>query len=299
MRLLCCIGFWLMTSMSTAQPYVPLLGQTNSWHAVSCFNGCIVDTYGTAGDTTISGLDYKVLDGYHYIQGNFLLREDVQERMVYMKILGGHVLLEEFPLYDFSLEVGDTTHVYNPISPSPEDGGLYVLDSVVSRTLETGDHRFFYLHAVDPFISGSENTIWVEGVGSLSLINSPGAGPSDGEHLGCAFKDGVLIYSNTDSIEGCVQISSIDEELEERRFRVFPNPTVQLLNVEVNGDHEPLVVSLFDLNGKLIRQERLTADQKMARLDLSSLAMAYYTLTIVDEEGKYLSFHKVMKSGGN
>lgn len=231
----------------SSQSYIPMLGQTNTWHAVSCFNGCYIDSYGTGGDTTISGFDYKILDGYHYIQGNFLIREDVQERKVYMKLLGGHVLLDEYPLYDFNLNEGDTTHVYNPISPLPEDGGLFILDSIISRTLETAEHRFFYLHAVDPFISGSDNTVWVEGVGSLSLINSPGAGPSGGEHLGCAFKDGVLQYAEIDSIDGC----SLNSVPETSGVEVAVYPTLfqdELIAKSKQGDIS--MIRIYSTDGK-------------------------------------------------
>lgn len=233
----------------SSQTYIPMLGQTNTWQAVSCLNGCVLDSYGTGGDTTISGFDYKILGGYHYIQGNFLIREDVSERKVYMKILGGHVLLDEFPLYDFSLQDGDTTHVYNPISPLPEDGGLFVLDSIISRTLETGEHRFFYLHAVDPIASVSESTVWVEGVGSLSLINSPGAGPTEGEHLGCAFKDGILQYSDTDSISAC-SLNSVPES-SDIMVSVYPTVFTDVLNVDL-PDRGLASIQVYSLQGSLV-----------------------------------------------
>ena len=176
-RIYSLLSLFLISLVGNAQPYIPLLGDITEWHVVTCFNGCGVDRYNASGDILVDGQHYQVLDGYHYIQGNFLLREDVNERIVYLKLLGGHSLLDEYPLYDFSLGVGDTTHVYNPISPMPEDGGLFVVDSIVPRPLVHDDHRFFYLHAVDPIASQSESTIWVEGIGALSLINSPGAGP--------------------------------------------------------------------------------------------------------------------------
>lgn len=47
------------------QPYIPVLGQTNTWHAVSCLGACGINTYGTSGDTIVDGYTYRVLDGYH------------------------------------------------------------------------------------------------------------------------------------------------------------------------------------------------------------------------------------------
>ncbi len=268
------------------QPYIPLLGESNSWHAVSCLNGCFVDSYGTAGDTTINGLDYKILDGHHYIQGNFLIREDVQERKVYMKILGGHVLLDEYLIYDFSLNDGDSVHVYNPISPLPEDGGIYVVDSILTQPLENGPHRFFFLHAVNPATSGSNSSIWVEGVGSLSLINSPGQAPSEEDHLGCAFKNGILQYADTDSIEGCSQLSSI-EPIPESGFKIYPSIFSRQVNIEPVNHHSSFGVFVYNLDGKLVYK---TPQRKSANISISSskLPQGLLIIQLVVENGEVI-----------
>lgn len=78
---------------------------------------------------------------------------------------------------------------------------------------------------------------------------------------------------------------------------VFPNPTAQDLNVDVRGDHVPLAITLYDLNGKLIMQENLTANQNSLSMNVSYLAMANYLLTITDERGSYSATYRVVKSG--
>ena len=232
-----------------AQPYIPILGQLTEWNTVSCSNGCSIDSYNSSGDTLVDGKNYQILDGFHYIQGNFLIREDVTERKVYMKTLVSHTLLDEYPIYDFSLEDGDTTHVYNPISPLPEDGGLFVVDSIVSRPLETGNHRFFYLHAVDPVLSASESTVWVEGVGSLSLINSPSAGPTPNNHLACQSKDGILQYAFIDSVGSCANLA-VSENTEAPTFQLYP--TVITDQVEVRcSEPRQFNVKVFSMSGQL------------------------------------------------
>ncbi|MDC0303617.1 hypothetical protein OAL15_01265 [Flavobacteriales bacterium] len=45
-------------------------------------------------------------------------------------------------------------------------------------------------------------------------------------------------------------------------------------------------------------QEKLLKGQAATQLNLSSLAIAYYTLTIVDEVGKYSLSHRIGKTGG-
>jgi len=205
--------------------------------------------YRTSADTVINGLTYHVLDGYHYIQGNFLIREAVGQRRVFMKVLADHVLLDEFPLYDFSLQEGDSVHVYNPISPLPVDGGLFILDSIRSRPLESGDHRFFYLHAIDPQQSLSEHTIWVEGVGSLSLINTPGAPPAPSDHLVCMFKDGVLQYADLDSVDSCSPMS-IGQMQEQTGIGLFPNPAECRVRLTLSTNEVPRWLTVMGAEGK-------------------------------------------------
>ena len=261
-----------------AQPYIPMLGQTNEWRVVSCDFGCITDAYYTSGDTVVNGIEYLVLDGYHYIQGNFLIREDVQERKVYLKLLGGHALLDEFPLYDFSIEDGDTVNVYNPISPLPENGGKFVLDSVVVRTLETQDHRFFYLHAVNPVAYLSQNTVWVEGVGSRRLINTPGAAATEANHLACAFKDGVLQYSDTDSVFSCGPLH-VSDVRGASAMLIYPNPTNGNVYLQLKGGStQAQKVEVYDMLGRPMVEVR----NKM-EIDLSALKQGLYVITVTSE----------------
>ena len=248
----CLLCLIVVASLSCgAQPYVSLLGNLTEWRTVTCNNGCSTDDYRATGDTLVDGQQYQILDGFHYIQRNFLIREDVLERKVYLKTLVSHTLLDEYPLYDFGLSIGDTTDVYNPISPMPEDGGKFVLDSIVSRALEDGDHRFFYLHAVNPTLSQSSNTIWVEGVGSLTLINSPGAGPTAAGHLGCAFKDGVLRYAKLDSISGCSP-SGVESISADPIFSLNPNPFNQHFRLQGAVRTRKVVLKVFSSDGKLV-----------------------------------------------
>ena len=52
----------------------------------------------------------------------------------------------------------------------------------------------------------NENPIWIEGIGSLSLINSPGGTPNvnGAGKLSCYFNNGNSVYSQLDSISSCV-----------------------------------------------------------------------------------------------
>lgn len=128
-----------------AQDYKPLLDDYNEWQVTHCYYGCLTDAYYTDGDTIVDGMNYKILDGYHFISRTFLLREELVAKTVYLKFLqaSGN---EEYLLYDFSLNVGDSIETKNPISPFPTNGGYYKVDSIISSPLVDGNHyRHFYL----------------------------------------------------------------------------------------------------------------------------------------------------------
>lgn len=90
----------------------------------------------------------------------------------------------------------------NPISPFPAEGGLFVLDSIRNRPFqETETRKYFYFSPHPENTVSSQNAIWVEGVGSLSIINTPSGYPELNSvgSLTYFYKNYTLFY--TDEIE--------------------------------------------------------------------------------------------------
>ena len=75
----------------------------------------------------------------------------------------------------------------------------------------------------------NENPIWIEGIGSLSLINSPGGTPNvnGAGKLSCYFNNGNSVYSQLDSISSCV----------------FTNPSLSYINTNTIQTKEIVKVS--------------------------------------------------------
>ncbi|MDC7995503.1 T9SS type A sorting domain-containing protein [Altibacter sp. HG106] len=195
----------LFTYSLQSQEYVPLLDQFNEWQFTTCNSGCLTDIYYTDGDTLVDGLSYKILDGYHYISRGFLLREDIATRKVYLNLFLP-TANRQYLLYDFGMEVGDSIDMKNPITPFEENAGYYVLDSIVNRPLADGNlYRHFYLSPTAANTNSDERPVWVEGVGSLSIITAPGGTPNinDVGHLSCFFKEGTSFYTNLEAIPSC------------------------------------------------------------------------------------------------
>lgn len=247
--------FFFFGVSALPQSYKPLLDNVNEWHFTSCFFGCLTDVYYTDGDTIVDGKNYKILDGYHYISRTFLLREDVASKKVYLNVIS-QGFNEEFLLYDFSLIEGDIFTMQNPISPFPHDGGPFLLDSIVEKPLVDGnEYKHFYFSPASGNTTSTENAVWVEGVGSLSLINAPGGHPDINKvgNLSCFFKNTEAFYANLDSIDDCIPIV-----LETKKYnleKVIASKKANTNLCVLSNTEEVKSISVFDLTGKKLEMK--------------------------------------------
>ena len=212
-----------------------MLANNIEWQLTSCNNGCITDVYFTDGDTLYNGYNYTILNGYHFISRDFWLRENIQEQKVYLSFIQNN-FRKEVLLYDFDLERGDSINISNPMSPFITNPGHYIVDSVASVQLQNGQYsEQFFLSSIAPMIS--ESAVWIEGIGSLSLLNAPGGTPNinGAGELSCYFDNGNLVYSHLDSISSCTLVNLTS--------------TSQLLNF--SSDNKK-IISIKDLFGREI-----------------------------------------------
>ena len=214
------------------QNYTEMLTNDSEWQLTSCNNGCLTDVYFTDGDTLYNGYNYIMLNGYHFISKTFWLREDIQDQKVYMSFLNNN-LRREVLLYDFKMQKGDSINISNPISPFTSNPGYYIVDSVVSLQLQNGQYYdHFFLTSLNPMVN--ESSVWIEGIGSLSLINAPGGTPNvnGAGKLSCYFDNSNLVYSQLDSINSCV----------------FSNP-ILTSNKSLNFNNNRKLISIKNLLG--------------------------------------------------
>lgn len=263
-----------------AQSYVPLIDQLNEWQFTTCNFGCITDVYFTDGDTVVNGKNYKILDGYHYINRNLLLRENTTEKKVYLTITEPQYI-EDVLLYDFSMEVGDSIEMLNPITPFPPNGGYFLLDSIKLLPLADGNpYQHFYFSPTPANTISSQNAVWVEGVGSLSIINAPGGHPDINEvgHLSCSFLNMELRYSNLDSINACEPVQlSLNEFLNDLEIQLFAQGEKnRFLIVPAEKITE---VAVFNISGKKLKTLSFF-NQNQIPLDLTEFKPGIYILKV-------------------
>ena len=149
-------------------------------------------------------------------------------------------LRKEVMLYDFDMEKGDSINISNPISPFVANPGYYVVDSLVSLEMQNGlYHEVFYLSSLS--VNINESAVWIEGIGSLSLINAPGGTPdvSGPGKLSCYFNNGDLVYSQLDSINTCILVNQVLSS--------------EFLNSRTNNRK---IISIKDLLGRKVSLEK-------------------------------------------
>ncbi len=274
----------------SAQTYKPLLDNRNEWHLISCYEGdCIRDIYYTDGDTIVNGQTHKILDGYHYISRTFLLRENIPDKKVYLTTIIGNQIKEHL-LYDFNLEEGDSINLFNPITPFPPDGGYFRVDSIrVKPVLQNQNSRFYYF---SPTLANTESQgyfpVWVEGVGSLSIINAPGGNPDyDGVgKVSCFFKNNSLFYFDDEMTDECNSNMSVRFE-EENHFD---------MQFAVNSDSKGILktnkkvnkIEIYDLSGRK-QLSKSVLNREMMEVDLTGINKGVYILLVYEAQ----TIHKI------
>ena len=265
-----------------SQEYHQLLDHESEWHLTSCSSTCINDVYYTNGDTTYNGYQYKILNGYHYISRTFWLREDVSEKHIFLSYDNGKSRIEVL-LYDFSLQIGDTILLSNPITPFPSNGGFYKLDSIVSQNLlDNKSHKFFYLSPTASNQSSDELPVWIEGIGGLTLINGPGGTPDINRvgKISCYFNDGFLSYSQLDSLDRCtVKYVTGLKEIQRHSNSIYPTIFESILRLEDVSEVSEVVI--YSLRGEEVYRRKLN-HQSYENLELSHLEKGFYVIRLYD-----------------
>lgn len=277
------------------QAYQPLLDDINEWHFTTCYFGCLTDVYYTDGDTIVNGNSHKILDGYHYVSRTFLLREEVENKKVFMTIVNdaGN---EEYLLYDFSLDEGDEINLYNPISPFPEDAGVFVLDSIRLRELvDSNEYRHYYLSPIPSNTISTDPATWIEGLGSLSIINAPGGFPDINAvgNLSCYFKNEELFYSNLDSIDACkpIHLGLIKPIQDINEVEIYTSKAISYLS---NTDNVKRI-DVYNISGKLLKSINNLYGKSLISIDLSRYERNVYILVAMSVKNEKRTFKIINK----
>lgn len=234
------------TENAISQTYVPFPDSNAVWSYVlcdicqigPCSPPCYSYYYNIKGDTMINSINYnKLYQTWDSSLTNLAyygsLREDSFKRVYYVSVNDTN----EFLLYDFSKNVGDTIWGFDIV---------FNIDSVL---LMNNQYRKRFI------MSNGEEVI--EGIGNKTrdlLYQYSEVLPQ----LLC-FKqnDTLLVMNDTDCYIYYVGVWEMEENLAGNiNYRLFPNPAnYQAINLEYELDlSEEIEISIFDNFGKIVKE---------------------------------------------
>lgn len=273
--------FTILISITYGQEYFPLIEENKTWNVLSVAFMPPFDTsfstitYKVSGDTIISSESYKKL--YSSSEENpedwnlwCFMREDADKR-VWLRMDSEE---DEFLMYDYSIDVGDSVLV-GYLEP------VYLLvDSISEITInQTERKKYWFTCNLMP----EYRETWIEGIGSNKGICWSGSAFVVGGwyRFLCMSENGELIYMNP-NYESCYLITEIDE-IEKSSLKIFPNPTKNTLSIENIKNIDIESISLLNTKGQLIK----LFDSNNTRLDISNISSGYYILKISHKNGVF------------
>lgn len=305
----------LFATALLAQAYRPFPEANATW--VSYNNGIVgsgggggcSEVWGTfhqvirfGNDSTFNGHTYHAMlaggDGTQFCPGNpgwsapyhfdfhetFYIRQDTAERKVYGAWPG---TIDEWLIYDFSRDVGDTIHFMY---------GDMIVDSIYMMPLADGDHRAFDLSCIGCGFPPPITTM-IEGVGATLTVSSIWDIGHPFEYvagLECFKLGDTVIF--TDTIDGpplcdvSIIMSTPDERQASTTVIVHPNPAtdVLLLSGDVPTGARYLMHNAL---GALIADGTV----RDRSIDARAWRPGIYTLTILDPVGTIAAITRVAK----
>lgn len=117
--------------------------------------------------------------------------------------------------------------------------------------------------------------------------------PASGDNIEtlCAMLEDIpaihTFYENQNY--GCSYINSIDENEEPKNWSVFPNPTSDIVTLQIEGmnHHTKVEIKVLDMQGREVMHSSPTSDGGNVILDLSNLSVGSYFITARVEEKIY------------
>lgn len=92
-----------------------------------------------------------------------------------------------------------------------------------------------------------------------------------------------------------LSVTSIDENSDKVGVKVFPNPTHNQINLQFKGKHPTYSISLYDFEGRIIREISIEKTVSNKLIDLSGEAAGTYLLKVSSEDQGILNTYKVQK----
>ena len=178
----------------------------------------------------------------------------------------------------------------NPISPFPQNGGPFVLDSIRQKPLVNNiEYKHFYFSPTSANTTSTANVVWIEGIGNKSLINAPGgnADINGAGHLSCFFKNAVLLYSQLDSITACNYQTLETDNFMFSSSRIIKSGKQN--HYYITNAEEISRIEIYNTKAQIL-SSLTSKNNSMIEINLENYTKELYFVLIFDENNRRKSF---------
>ncbi len=235
------------------------------------------------GDTIIDSEIHKILRGNYYRFTNIPFEENYGSFIIgTMQIVNDSVFVNNKLILDFGMEIDDSLALGIGIQ--------LAIDSILIEEINGYDHKKWFGQKIclsqDPY--PYEEFVILENVGQIGfdylLWNIEGCFIGGGTKSFICHGNGDFTYPPNSQ---CVPFMLVNTEeiklLEE--IRIYPNPSLNLLNIE-NNNLQIQLISVYDFTGREILQE--ICNSNLCRLNIESLIPGIYIVEIETTKGNHL-----------
>ena len=150
-------------------------------------------------------------------------------------------------------------------------------------------------------VYGSQNQIcclWMDHYGvTCSSEHNPIVVPTETTLYKVVVEDGFERTYDTVRVYVSTTTGIDDFEVDNRKILMYPNPTKNIVHLEISGELDAQIISVVNPNGTLVRQIKLlkSVNKQKIEINLENLIKGQYYLLITDSKGGLIATKKVIK----
>jgi hypothetical protein len=130
-------------------------------------------------------------------------------------------------------------------------------------------------------------------------------GEATGSGGSVSYSVGQVVYTTNSGSSGSLAqgvqhayeifVVGVNDSQSNISLNAYPNPTTDVLTLQIsNYNSEKLIYQLYDLNGKLISSEQITAPQ--TQINTAKLSTSTYFIDVLNQENKKEQSFKIIKN---
>lgn len=172
-----------------------------------------------------------------------ILKLDDAGNQVWAKIIKSNLTITEDPI-DMKVSSTDKIYCATQISNGTQSTHLYQFDENGNKIDE--DTSYFWPRKMEL----SDNNVLIIGLTYISPIYIPG----------------IAVFNATPIRQSDCETSGLN--VAEKTISFYPNPASTAINFEYDGDAQQIDISIYNTDGKLVKQSKTTSDKPLPVYDL-------------------------------